>query len=45
MWSLGQTKDVEEAKRLLTTNVANEISARTVEPVAAPKTINKKTGE
>jgi glutamyl-tRNA(Gln) amidotransferase subunit D len=45
MWSLGQTKDVEEAKRLLTTNMANEISARTVEPVAAPETIKEKTGE
>jgi glutamyl-tRNA(Gln) amidotransferase subunit D len=45
MWSLGQTKDVEEAKRLLTTNVATEVSARTVEPVAAPKTIDKRTGE
>ena len=29
MWVLGQTKDVEEAKQLLTTNVANEISPRT----------------
>jgi glutamyl-tRNA(Gln) amidotransferase subunit D len=30
MWVLGQTKDVDEAKRLLKTNVAGEISARTV---------------
>ncbi len=30
MWILGQTKDTEEAKRLLTTNIANEISARTL---------------
>jgi glutamyl-tRNA(Gln) amidotransferase subunit D len=30
MWVLGQTKDVEEAKTLLTTNIAHEISPRTV---------------
>lgn len=30
MWVLGQTKDVEETKTLLTTNIANEISPRTV---------------
>jgi glutamyl-tRNA(Gln) amidotransferase subunit D len=30
MWVLGQTKDVEEAKRLLTKNIANEFSDRTV---------------
>jgi len=30
MWVLGQTKDVDEAKRLLKTSVAGEISARTV---------------
>jgi glutamyl-tRNA(Gln) amidotransferase subunit D len=30
MWVLGQTKDVDEAKKLLKTNVAGEISARTV---------------
>jgi len=30
MWVLGQTKNVEEAKSLLTTNIANEISPRTV---------------
>lgn len=29
MWVLGQTKDMEEAKKLLTKNVANEISPRT----------------
>ena len=29
MWVLGQTKDVEEAKNLLSTNIANEISLRT----------------
>jgi len=30
MWVLGQTKDVEETKTLLTTNIAHEISPRTV---------------
>jgi len=30
MWALGQTKNVEEAKRLLTTNIAGEISPRTL---------------
>ena len=30
MWVFGQTKDVEEAKRLLLTNIANEISPRTL---------------
>ena len=30
MWILGQTRDIDEAKRLLTTNIANEISARTL---------------
>ena len=29
-WVLGQTKDAEEAKKLLKTNVANEYSARTL---------------
>jgi glutamyl-tRNA(Gln) amidotransferase subunit D len=29
MWVLGQTKDVEEAKNLLSTNIANEVSLRT----------------
>jgi len=29
MWVLGQTKDVEEAKKLLTKNIAYEISSRT----------------
>jgi len=28
MWVFGQTKDVDEAKRLLLTNIANEISPR-----------------
>ena len=30
MWVLGQTKDMEEAKTLLTTNIAHEISPRTL---------------
>ncbi len=30
MWVLAQTKDSEEAKRLLTTNVANEFSPRSI---------------
>jgi glutamyl-tRNA(Gln) amidotransferase subunit D len=30
MWVLGQTKDVEEAKTLLKTDIAKEISPRTV---------------
>jgi glutamyl-tRNA(Gln) amidotransferase subunit D len=30
MWVLGQTKNVEEAKTLLTTNIAHEISLRTI---------------
>ncbi|MDH5437566.1 MAG: Glu-tRNA(Gln) amidotransferase subunit GatD [Candidatus Bathyarchaeota archaeon] len=29
MWALGQTKDVEEVKKLLITNIAHEISPRT----------------
>ncbi len=30
MWVFGQTTDVEEAKQLLLTNIANEISPRTL---------------
>jgi glutamyl-tRNA(Gln) amidotransferase subunit D len=30
MWSLGQTKSLEEARRLLTSNMAGEISSRTL---------------
>lgn len=30
MWTLGQTKDVEEVKQLLTANIADEISPRTL---------------
>jgi glutamyl-tRNA(Gln) amidotransferase subunit D len=36
MWILGQTKDTEEAKKLLVTNIAHEISARSVEPISLP---------
>jgi hypothetical protein len=30
MWVLGQTEDVDEAKKLLRKNIAGEISPRTV---------------
>ena len=30
MWSLGQTSDVEEAKKLFKTNIAREFSPRTL---------------
>jgi len=30
MWVFGQTSDIEEAKNLLTTNIAHEISPRTL---------------
>jgi hypothetical protein len=30
MWVLGQVKDTEEAKKLLTTNIAGEFSPRTL---------------
>ena len=30
MWTLGQTNDVEEAKKLLKTNIAGEFSPRTL---------------
>jgi len=39
MWCLGQTKDVERIRTLLTTNIAHEISPRTVEPITPPETI------
>jgi len=41
MWSLGQTSDIEEAKRLLTKNIAHEFSSRTVEPVEPPETLSR----
>jgi glutamyl-tRNA(Gln) amidotransferase subunit D len=34
MWTLGQTKSPEEVKKLLTTDIAGEISARTVSEAA-----------
>jgi glutamyl-tRNA(Gln) amidotransferase subunit D len=37
MWIFGQTKDIEEVKVLLKTNIANEISARNVEPIPPPQ--------
>jgi len=40
MWVLGQTSDVEEAKKLLKTNIAGEFSARTL-----PEEIGVKGGE
>jgi glutamyl-tRNA(Gln) amidotransferase subunit D len=30
MWVLGQTTNIEEAKKLLTTNIAHEFSTRTI---------------
>jgi len=39
MWCLGQTKDVERTRTLLTTNIAHEISQRTVEPIMPPETV------
>jgi hypothetical protein len=30
MWIFGQTKDIEEAKNLLKTNIAGELSQRTL---------------
>jgi len=44
MWTLGQTKDVEEAKKILTKNIAHEFSSRTVEPVKPPETLSCKGG-
>jgi len=41
MWSLGQTKDPDEAKRLLTKNIAHEFSSRTVEPVEPPEILSR----
>ncbi|MBS7606634.1 Glu-tRNA(Gln) amidotransferase subunit GatD [Candidatus Bathyarchaeota archaeon] len=37
MWCLAQAKNLDEAKRLMLTNIANEISERTIEPIEAPK--------
>ena len=41
MWILGQTRDLEEAKNLLTKNIAHEFSSRTVEPIEPPETIRR----
>jgi glutamyl-tRNA(Gln) amidotransferase subunit D len=38
MWILGQTKDVDEAKNLLTTNLVHEISERSIEQSKSPDT-------
>ena len=38
MWVLGQTKDVDEAKKLLTTNFAHEISERSTIQSESPST-------
>ena len=37
MWCLAQTKDPEEVKRLLLTNIAGEFSPRSVEYIEAPR--------
>ena len=34
MWVLGQTRDIDEARRLLTTNISDEISSRTLSDVS-----------
>lgn len=39
MWSLAQTKDPEEVRRLLLTNIANEFSERTVESTELPRIV------
>ncbi|HIE18347.1 TPA: Glu-tRNA(Gln) amidotransferase subunit GatD [Candidatus Bathyarchaeota archaeon] len=41
MWTLGQTRDLEEAKKLLIKNIAHEFSSRTVEPVKPPQTLSR----
>jgi len=41
MWILGQTKDIEEARNLLTKNIAHEFSSRTVEPIEPPETLSR----
>jgi glutamyl-tRNA(Gln) amidotransferase subunit D len=37
MWCLAQTKDPEEVKRLLLTNIAGELSPRSVEYIESPR--------
>lgn len=39
MWCLAQTNDPEEVKRLLLTNIAGEMSPRTVEYIEPPRTL------
>ncbi len=39
MWCLAQAREPEEVRRLLLTNIANEFSERSVEPVEPPETI------
>jgi len=36
MWILGQTEDIDEAKKLLTTNLVHEISERSIEQSKSP---------
>jgi glutamyl-tRNA(Gln) amidotransferase subunit D len=38
MWTLGQTKDIEEAKKLLTTSISHEISERSIGSATPPST-------
>lgn len=38
MWILGQTEDIDEAKKLLTTNLVHEISERSIEQSKSPDT-------
>jgi hypothetical protein len=38
MWILGQTEDIDEAKKLLTTNLVHEISERSIEQSDSPDT-------
>ena len=39
MWCLAQAKNIDEAKELLLTNIANEFSKRTVEHIEPPKLV------
>jgi len=39
MWCLAQTNDSEDVKKLLLTNIAGEISQRTVEYIEPPRTM------
>lgn len=44
MWSLAQTDDPEEVKRLMTTNIAGELSPRTVEYIEPPRAAGRDAG-